>query len=62
MKKCKPWNVAIGVTLNGQIIHDFESGPHALIGGATDMGKSNILERYYRYACFIISRKTLSLR
>lgn len=43
MKKCKPWNVAIGVTLNGQIIHDFESGPHALIGGATDMGKSNVL-------------------
>ncbi|WP_427036614.1 FtsK/SpoIIIE domain-containing protein [Cytobacillus pseudoceanisediminis] len=43
MRKCKPWHVALGRTLNGQVDHDFESGPHLLIGGATDMGKSNIL-------------------
>lgn len=43
MKKCESWHVALGKTLNGQVDHDFESGPHLLIGGATDMGKSNIL-------------------
>lgn len=43
MRKCKPWTVALGRTLNGQVDHDFESGPHVLIGGATGMGKSNIL-------------------
>jgi hypothetical protein len=39
----KPWQVPLGVTLKGQVVHDFENGPHILIGGATDMGKSNIL-------------------
>jgi hypothetical protein len=43
MKRCKPWNVALGMALNKEIVHNFESGPHILIGGATDMGKSNIL-------------------
>lgn len=42
---CKPWNIPMGVTLNGRIFHDFESqsGSHVLFGGATDMGKSTIL-------------------
>jgi S-DNA-T family DNA segregation ATPase FtsK/SpoIIIE len=39
----KSWQVPLGVTLKGQVVHDFEKGPHVLIGGATDMGKSNIL-------------------
>jgi hypothetical protein len=39
----KSWQVPLGVTLKGQVVHDFEKGPHILIGGATDMGKSNIL-------------------
>lgn len=45
MSKCKGWSVPIGLALNKQIIHDFESqsGSHILIGGATDMGKSTIL-------------------
>lgn len=43
MQGAKKWHVPLGVALNGQIIHDFESGPHILVGGATDMGKSNIL-------------------
>src|SRR5690625_51451 len=41
--KCKGWNVPLGVTLNKIIKHDFESGPHVLIGSATDMGKSTII-------------------
>lgn len=42
---CKPWSVPMGVTLNGRIFHDFESqsGSHVLFGGATDMGKSTLL-------------------
>jgi S-DNA-T family DNA segregation ATPase FtsK/SpoIIIE len=43
MKNLKAWEVALGVTLNAQMVHNFEDGPHILIGGATDMGKSNIL-------------------
>lgn len=43
IKKCKSWNVPLGLALNEQINHDFESGSHVLIGGATDMGKSTIL-------------------
>lgn len=39
----KAWQVPLGVTLQGTVIHDFEEGPHILIGGATDMGKSNVL-------------------
>lgn len=41
--KCKKWKVALGKGLGKQIIHDFEKSPHILIGGATDMGKSNLL-------------------
>lgn len=43
ISKCKPWHVALGRTLNEQILHDFEKGPHILVGGATDMGKSTII-------------------
>lgn len=45
LKKCKPWNVPLGMALNEQITHDFESqsGAHILIGGATDTGKSTML-------------------
>ncbi len=45
MDKCKSWSVPIGVTQNEIIFHDFESqsGSHILLGGATDMGKSTIL-------------------
>lgn len=43
IKKCKKWQVALGKGLGKQITHDFEKSPHVLIGGATDMGKSNIL-------------------
>ncbi|WP_223592774.1 FtsK/SpoIIIE domain-containing protein [Neobacillus bataviensis] len=43
IKAAKSWQVPLGVTLKGQVVHDFEKGPHILIGGATDMGKSNIL-------------------
>ncbi len=43
IKNCKKWNVPLGVTQSKQILHDFETGPHVLIGGPTDMGKSTIL-------------------
>lgn len=43
MKKVKGWKVALGRGLGKQVNHDFEKSPHILIGGATDMGKSNIL-------------------
>lgn len=43
MNKCKGWEVALGRKLKSKVIHDFEEGPMVLIGGATDMGKSNIL-------------------
>lgn len=42
MKKCKPWNVPLGITQGEEVFHNFEKGNHALIGGATDTGKSNI--------------------
>lgn len=45
LAKCKAWTVPLGVALNDRIFHDFESqsGAHLLIGGATDMGKSTLL-------------------
>lgn len=43
MSKHGKWKVALGRTLNSEVVHDFEAGPMVLIGGATDMGKSNIL-------------------
>lgn len=43
MRKCKSWCVALGKGLGKEIIHNFEKNPHMLIGGATDMGKSNLL-------------------
>lgn len=43
IKKCKLWHVPLGMSLSKEIVHDFEKGPHLLIGGATDTGKSNIL-------------------
>ncbi len=39
----KKWHVPLGKGLNKEMVHDFEKAPHVLIGGATDMGKSNIL-------------------
>lgn len=42
-KKRKKWEVPIGVTLKDKLIIDFDVTSHLLIGGATDMGKSNIL-------------------
>jgi len=41
--KRKAWHVPLGMTLSKEMVHNFEKGPHILIGGATDMGKSNIL-------------------
>ncbi|SFD43707.1 FtsK/SpoIIIE domain-containing protein [Bacillus sp. UNCCL81] len=43
MKKCKPWTIKLGKGLGKEITHNFEESPHVLVGGATDMGKSNIL-------------------
>lgn len=43
LNKCKPWNVPLGISLNQRIDHDFEEGAHVLIGSATDMGKSTII-------------------
>lgn len=45
IKKCNGWKIPLGVTLNKVVFHDFESesGSHILFGGATDSGKSNIL-------------------
>lgn len=43
LKRCKKWEVRLGKTLNNELIHNFEKAPHVLLGGATDMGKSNIL-------------------
>lgn len=37
------WKVSLGKTLRSEVIHDFEKGPMVLIGGATDGGKSTIL-------------------
>ena len=43
ISKCKPWNVPLGYTLSEQITHDFEKGTHILVGGATDTGKSTMI-------------------
>lgn len=44
IKQCKkPWTVPLGVTLHNELMHDFERHSHILIGGATDTGKSTIL-------------------
>jgi FtsK/SpoIIIE family len=45
LKKCKAWTVPLGVTYKDTIYHNFESesGSHILFGGATDTGKSTIL-------------------
>lgn len=43
IEKYKGWKVPLGTTLTDTIVHDFEKSPHMLIGGATDMGKSTIL-------------------
>lgn len=43
MKGVDSWHAPLGLTLKGQLVHDFETGPHILLGGATDMGKSTIL-------------------
>lgn len=43
MSECKKWHVPLGESLNSRIIHDFEKSSHVLIGGATDTGKSTIL-------------------
>ena len=43
ISKHKGWTVPLGTTLTNTIVHDFEKSPHMLIGGATDMGKSTIL-------------------
>lgn len=43
ISKLPKWHVAVGKTLDGQITHNFEKGAHILLGGATDMGKSTIL-------------------
>lgn len=43
MGSCKDWNIPLGVMQDKQILHDFETGPHMLVGGTTDMGKSTIL-------------------
>lgn len=41
--KSKPWHVPLGKTMSGEIVHNFEKSPHILLGGATDMGKSTII-------------------
>lgn len=44
MKNLKKWEVPLGVSLSGVIKIDFDVASHVLVGGATDMGKSNILK------------------
>lgn len=41
--KRSPWKVPLGRTYKDEIVHDFEKYPHILIGGATDTGKSSLL-------------------
>jgi len=43
INKCKPLNVPLGCTLSEQITHNFEKGTHVLFGGATDTGKSTMI-------------------
>lgn len=42
-KELKKWEVPLGVSLQRVIKIDFDVASHVLIGGATDMGKSNVL-------------------
>lgn len=42
-KQTNPWTIPLGVTLNNRILHNFEKAKHILVGGATDTGKSTIL-------------------
>ena len=43
-KRLKGWEVPVGMSRKGLVIHDFEKIAHSLIGGSTDFGKSNILK------------------
>jgi len=40
LSKCKDWEVPIGHTLTGIIMHDMQK--HMIIAGATDFGKTNV--------------------
>ncbi|RYI24988.1 cell division protein FtsK [Bacillus infantis] len=40
-KKCKGWNVPVGLSRKGLIFHDFEKKSHIIVAGTTDFGKSN---------------------
>lgn len=42
-KNLKKWEVPLGVSLEKIVKIDFDVASHVLIGGATDMGKSNVL-------------------
>lgn len=37
------WRVAVGLSEDGWVYHDFAKTPHMLIGGSTDSGKTNYL-------------------
>ncbi len=44
VKECSgSWKVPVGLAEKGWIYHDFDLTPHFLIGGATNMGKTNYL-------------------
>lgn len=44
-RRLKGWQVPAGINRAGELIkHDFEKIAHLVIGGATDMGKSNFLK------------------
>ncbi len=44
IKECVgSWKVPVGLAEKGWLYHDFDKTPHMLIGGATDMGKTNYL-------------------
>ncbi|CAM3679955.1 hypothetical protein GCM10009865_47770 [Aeromicrobium ponti] len=42
-KNLNKWEVPLGVSLQNVVKIDFDVASHVLIGGATDMGKSNVL-------------------
>lgn len=48
-KKTSPWTVPIGVSLTGEVIHDFDAVPHMTIAGMTRQGKTVLLKLLFAH-------------
>lgn len=43
-KKCKGWEIPVGISRTGDIKHNFEKRPHMIVAGATGFGKSEFVK------------------